>query len=113
MKIDTVYFMIAVAIGLMLSYGLWSMAGELATFIAIGSVVYLCITLGMALGVRHENPRARTNLSIASILFFIIGLAINVGFCFAGNIPVIYLMVSAISFLIYLAAVNFIHNAKQ
>lgn len=113
MKIDNVYFMIAVAIGMLLSYGLWSMAGELSTFIAIGSVVYLCITLGMAMGVRHDNPRTRTNLSMVSLSFFVVGLAINVVFCFVGNAPVLYMLVTAISFLVYLAVANFIQNARQ
>lgn len=113
MKIDKVYFMIAVAIGMLLSYGLWSMAGTLSTFIAIGSLVYLCITLGMTMGVRHDNPRTRMNLSIVSATFFMIGLVSNVVFCFAGNVPVMYMMVTAISFLIYLAIANFIQNVKQ
>ena len=113
MKIDSVYFMIAVAIGLVLSYGLWSMAGELSTFIAIGSAVFLCVTLGMAMGVRHDNPRTRTNLSILSGAFFLIGLVINFAFCFSGNMPVPYIMTSAISFLAYLAITNFIQNARQ
>lgn len=113
MKIDTVYFVIAVAIGLLLSYGFWSIAGELSTYIAIGSMVFLCITLGMAMGVRHENPRTRTNLSVLSSIFFLIGLGINTAFCFLGNIPVVYIMVSAISFLSYLAITNFIQNVRQ
>jgi hypothetical protein len=113
MKIDSVYFMIAVAIGMLLSYGLWTMAGEMSTFIAIGSVVYLCITLGMAMGVRHDNPRTRVNLSMVSVTFFALGFAINVVFCFVGNAPVTYMLATAISFLIYLAVANFIQNAKQ
>jgi hypothetical protein len=112
MRIDTVYFMIALAIGLLLSYGLWFMADVLAVYIAIGSAIYLCITLGMTVGVRHDNPRTRTNLSALSGVFFVIGLVINVLFGMAGNIPVIYIMVSAISFLIYLGTVHFIGNAN-
>lgn len=113
MKIDSVYFMIAVAIGLFLSYGLWSMAGELSTFIAIGSLIFLCCTLGMAMGVRHDNPRTRTNLSMLSGTFFLVGLGINFVFCFVGNMPVLYIMVNAILFLTYLAITNFIQNARQ
>lgn len=113
MKIDLLYFMIAVAIGLLLSYGLWSMAGDFSTFIAIGSLIFLCCTLGMAMGVRHDNPRTRTNLSILSGTFFLVGLVINFVFCFAGNVPVLYIMANAIMFLIYLAIANFIQSAKQ
>lgn len=110
MRIDAVYFMIAVVIGLTLSYGLWSISGELADFVALGSVIYLCSTLGLAFGVRHENSRTRINLSVLSWLFFFIGLGINFAFCYAGNIPVAYLMVNAISFLVYLGFVNFIEK---
>ncbi len=113
MRIDLFYFMIATAIGLLLSYGLWSMAGILSTFIVIGSVIYLCTTLVMVMSVRHENPRIRTNLSTLSGMFFVIGLASNAAFCFVGNVPVIYMMVNAISFLIYLAFINSILNARQ
>ena len=113
MRIDTVYFMIAVAISLVLSYGLWSLAGDLALFIAIGSAIYLGVTLGMAIGVRHENSRARANLSVLSGVFFCVGLVINVGFSFANNIPVLYIMASAISFLVYLGTAYFLQNATQ
>ena len=113
MNIDKVYFMITVAIGLLLSYGFWSMAGELSTFIAIGSAVFLCVTLGMAMGVRHDNPRTRTNLSVLSGAFFFVGLGVNTVFCFTGYVPVLYIMVSAICFLIYLAVTNFIQTARQ
>lgn len=111
MRIDAVYFMIAVVVGLILSYGLWNISGELASFIAIGSVIYLCSTLGLAFGVRHENSRTRVNLSALSGIFFFIGLGINLFFSFAGNAPVLYLVLNALSFLIYLALVKFIENA--
>lgn len=110
MRIDAVYFIIAVLIGLILSYGLWNISGELADFIALGSVIYLCSTLGLAFGVRHKNSRTKINLSVLSWFFFFIGLAINFAFCFAGNIPVAYLMVNAITFLFYLGFVNFIEK---
>lgn len=113
MKIDLIYFMIAMAIGLLLSYGLWSMAGLLSAFILIGSAIYLCTTLVMIMSVRHENPRTTTNLSVLSSTFFVIGLVSNAAFCFAGNIPVIYMMVNASSFLVYLAVVNVTLDARQ
>ena len=113
MKFDIVYSMIAVTIGLLFSYGLWSMAGPLSAFILIGSAIYLCATLVMIVGVRHENSRTTTNLSVLSGTFFVIGLAINIAFCFVGYAPVIYMMVSAISFLVYLAALNALINTRQ
>ena len=112
-KVDTVYFLIAVAAGLVLSYGLWSIAGELSAFIAIGSMVYLCSTLGMMIGVRHEYSRTRTNLGVLSGVFFVIGVSINVAFSYAGYAPVFYILVSSLSFLAYLLLANFILNAKQ
>lgn len=113
MRIDTVYFMIAAAIGLLLSYGLWAMADGLAIYIAIGSAIYLCTTLGMMMGVRHDNPRTRTNVSVLSGVFFAIGLVLNVIFSVMGSFPVIYIMVSAISLLVYLGAVHFISSANS
>jgi len=113
MKIDGVYFLIAVTAGLLISYGFWSQAEELSVFIAVGSALYICSTLGMMIGVRHENSRARVNLSILSGIFFVVGLIINWFFVYAGYIPVAYIMTSALSFLVYAALVNFIHNAAQ
>lgn len=113
MKIDLLYFTIAIAIGLLFSYGLWSMAGILAIFIAIGSAIYLCTTLVMLMSVRHESSRTQANIIALSGTFFLIGLSINAIFCFASNIPVIYMTVTAISFLIYIAIINFILNAHQ
>lgn len=113
MKIDSVYFLIAVTAGLLISYGFWSQAGELSGYIAIGSAVYLCSTLGMMIGVRHENSRTRINLSTLSGVFFLIGLIINWFFGFAGNIPVAYIMTSTLSFLVYAALANFLLNARQ
>lgn len=113
MKIDNVYFIIAIAAGLLISYGLWSLAGELASFIAFGSAIFLCSTLGLMFGIRHENPRVRFNLSTLSGVFFLIGLVINVVFCFTGNIPVPYILVSGLTFLSFLLLINFIQNARQ
>jgi hypothetical protein len=113
MRIDGVYFTIAVAIGLLLTYWLWSVADTLATYIAFGSAIYLCVTLGMAVGVRHDNQRTRTNVSILSMVFFGIGLGLNLIFCMTGNDPVIYILSNAISFLVYLGAVHLIASAQQ
>jgi hypothetical protein len=113
MKIDSVYFLIAVTAGLLISYGFWSQAGELSGYIAIGSALYLCLTLGMMIGVRHENSRTRVNLSTLSGLFFVIGLIINWFFVYAGYIPVAYIMTTTLSFLVYAGLVNFIQNASQ
>jgi len=113
MKIDGVYFLIAVTVGLLVSYGFWSQAGELSGFIAVGSAVYLCSTLGMMIGVRHENSRTRVNLSTLSGVFFVIGIIINWLFVFAGYIPVSYIMTSTLTFLGYVALVNFIQNTRQ
>ena len=113
MKIDGVYFLIAVTAGLLISYGFWSQAGELSGFIAVGSAVYLCSTLGMMIGVRHENSRTRVNLSTLSGVFFVLGIVINWLFVFAGYIPVSYIMTSTLTFLVYVALVNFIQNTRQ
>lgn len=113
MKIEPVNFLISIAIGGLISYGLWSIAGNLASFIAIGSLIFLCGTLVVALGVKHENARTRMNLSSLSVLAFIVGLGLNLLFCFVDAWPVVYVLVTSISFLLYLLTVNFIANARQ
>jgi len=113
MRIDPLRILIAVAISLLISYGLWSMSTGMATYVLAGSLIYLSVTLSGAMGLKIEDVRPGINLSICSYLFFAIGLIINLIFSFAENARVAYILTSAISFFLYVLIADFLLSSRQ
>jgi hypothetical protein len=113
MKIHPVNFMIAVAVSALVAYGLWSIDGPLKNFVAVGSFVFFAGTLTPCMGINYERARNAINLRIVSIVFFVIGAVLNATFSFIDVSQTAYILVIAISFLIYIFLANAIYNAKQ
>jgi hypothetical protein len=113
MKLHAVNFMIAVAVSALIAYGLWSLDGPLKNFVAVGAFVFLAGTLVPCMGIEHEQARNAANLRIVCLLFFAIGVVLNVAFSFVGASQTVYILVCAIAFLIYVFLANAIYNARQ
>ncbi len=113
MQIHPANFLIAVAISALIAYGLWSMDGSLKAYVAIGSFAYCAGTLGPAIGINLEFARNATNLRVVCVVFFMIGLALNLTFALIGSSQTLYILICAISFLVYVFLANSLYNAKQ
>lgn len=113
MRINTVNFMIAIAVSSLIAYGFWNIGGELRTFVAAGSFVYLAGTLGAAIGLDFDIARNGTNLRVVCGVFFVFGLILNYFFGAFGSSQTLYIMTNAITFLIFIFLGNTIYNARQ
>lgn len=113
MKLHVVNFMVAVSISALVAYGLWSMDGELKNFVAVGSFVFMAGTLVPSMGIDFESARRAVNLRAVCGIFFAIGLGINAAFSLVGASQTAYVLVNAITFLIFVVIANSIYNANQ
>ena len=113
MRINTVNFMIALAVSSLIAYGFWSIGGELQSYVAVGSFVYMAGTLGAAIGLDFDFARNGTNLRVVCGVFFVFGILLNFGFGTFGSSQTLYIVTNAITFLIFILLGNTIYNARQ
>jgi hypothetical protein len=113
MRINSVNFLVAIAISALMAFGLWSLDGELKNYVAVGAFVFLSGTLAPGIGIEYELARRAVNLRIASIVFFMIGLLINGAFSLINFSSTAYTIISAVVFLVYVLLANAIYSAKQ
>lgn len=114
MKIKTVPAIIAFAISLLISYGLYNFhIGENKVLLSVGSFIFLAFTLIFAIGVSFELSRTAINIKVLSWFFFFIALASNLIFTFLLFFVPIYIVVNGILILIFLLIVYLLNKAKQ
>jgi len=113
MTIKPTNFIIAIAVSGLISYGISQMASVFSEIVGIGTFIYSSGTLGIALGVKHDNPRAQINLSALSGMFFLGGLVFSVAFSYLKFNPVPYVIIMAVGFLFYLLLVNYLGKTTQ
>ena len=113
MRVNPINFAVALGIAALLAYGFWSIESALRNFIAVGSFVYLSGTLLPAMGIVFELPRRTVNLRLVCMLFFVLGLVINGAFAAIDFSSVAYVIVSAVTFLLFIFIANAIYAARQ
>jgi FtsH-binding integral membrane protein len=113
MKINPFAFLISVFFSAILAYGLYRIAGPLATYVAIGGFAYFAGTLAPMTAIDFEYMRSGINLKALSGVFFVIGLALNSSFSLFFESATAYIVISALSFLLFLGLANAIHNMRQ
>ena len=105
--------LIALTISALIAYGLWAAGDDLKNYVGIGCFAYLAGTLCPAIGIQYEFQRSALNLRVVCGVFFVLGLAVNIGFALMGSSPTAYILTSAISFLVYLFLGNIIYGTRQ
>jgi hypothetical protein len=114
MKINFVQTIIAVALSLLISYGLFSFhANENKVLLSIGSFVFLSVTLSMTIGATFEFPRTTTNVRVISGIFFGIALLSNLIFTFLNFLVPTYIVVNGILLLLFILIAYSVNKAKQ
>ena len=113
MKINPVNVFIAVLLAAVISYGLWSIGGALHNYVAVGGFVFLAATLLPLLLGGYASERRGVNLRVVSGVFFFVALVLNSLFAVVDLSATLYIVVSAILFLIYLLLANSVYNARQ
>src|SRR5574344_1541383 len=103
MKINFVQTIIAIAVSLLIAYGLYSFHdSENKILLSAGSFVFLSATLILTIGTSFELPRTTTNIRVLSGVFFVVALISNLIFTFlAFSIPS-YVITNGILLLVFL-----------
>ena len=109
MRLNPVNALIAVLLGAVLSYGLWS----LRNYVAAGSAIFFIATLLPLLLGGYASARRGVNLRVVSGVFFGIALGLNTLFAIFDLSATAYIVISAVLILVYLLLANAIFNARQ
>ena len=114
MKINFVETIIAIAVSLLIAYGLYSFHdSENKILLSAGSFVFLATTLILTIGTSFELPRTTTNVRVVSGIFFAVALISNLIFTFiAFSIPS-YVITNGILLLVFILIAYSINKAKQ
>ena len=114
MKINFVQTIIAIAVSLLIAYGLYSFHdSENKVLLSLGSFVFLATTLVITIGVNFEQSRTTTNVRVVSGIFFAIALASSLIFSFFMFSTPSYIITNGILLLIFVLIVYSINKAKQ
>ena len=114
MKINFVQTIIAIAVSLLIAYGLYSFHdSENKILLSVGSFVFLATTLILTIGTSFELPRTTANVRVVSGIFFVVALISNLIFTFiAFSIPS-YVITNGILLLVFILIAYSINKAKQ
>lgn len=114
MKINFVQTIIAIAVSLLIAYGLYSFHNsENKILLSAGSFVFLATTLVLSIGTSFSLPRTTTNVRVVSGIFFAVALISNLIFTFISFSIPIYIITNGILFLVFILIANSIYEAKQ
>jgi hypothetical protein len=114
MKINFVPTIIAIAVSLLISYGLYSFnSTQNKILLSAGSFMFLATALVMTIGISFELPRTTTNVRAVSGLFFTIALIGNLIFTFINFSIPSYVIINGILLLVFLLIAYSINKAKQ
>lgn len=113
MKLYPVNLAVAMLLSAVLAYGLWSAAGYLQYYVAIGGFVFFVLTLVPAIGILIDSGRRATNFKIVCALFFVVALLSNIIFSFMPASETVYLVFHGVVFLIYVFLANAVFSMRQ
>jgi len=114
MKINFVQTIIAIAVSLLIAYGLYSFHdSENKTLLSLGSFILLAVTLVITIGVNFEQSRTTTNIRVVSGIFFVLAFISNLIFSFFTFSTPSYIIINGILLLIFVLIIYSIYKAKQ
>ena len=114
MKLNVVQTIIAIAVSLLIAYGLYSFHdSENRLLLSLGSFVFLATTLVTTIGVNFEQSRTTTNIRVVSGIFFTIAFVSNLIFSISKFSPPSYVIINGILLLIFVLIAYSINKAKQ
>jgi hypothetical protein len=114
MKINFVQTIIAIAVSLLIAYGLYSFhESENKLLLSAGSFVFLAVTLILTIGTSFELPRTTANVRVVSGIFFAIALISNLVFTFLNFSVPSYIIINGILLLVFILIIYSINKSKQ
>lgn len=114
MKLNFITTIIAIAVSLLIAYGLYSCHNfENKILLSAGSFVFLATALVMTIGASFKLPRTSTNIKVVSGIFFAIALISNLIFTFINFSVPSYIIINGILILVFILIVYSTNKAKQ
>ena len=114
MKINFVQSIIAIAVSLLIAYGLYSFhSSENKILLSVGSFVFFATTLLFTIGTSFQLPRTTTNVRVVSGIFFVVALISNLVFTFITFSVPSYVITNGILLLVFILIAYSINKAKQ
>ena len=114
MKISYAQTTIAVAVSLLIAYGLYSFHdSENRIVLSIGSFVSLATALVLTIAAGFELPRTTANIRVVSGSFFAIALVSNLIFTFVDYSVPSYVVVNGLLLLVFISIVYSMYKAKR
>lgn len=114
MKINFLQTIIAIAVSLLIAYGLYSFHdSENKILLSAGSFLFLATTLVINIGTSFQLPRTTTNVRVVSGFFFAVALISNLIFTFIKFSVPSYVITNGILLLVFILITYSINNAKQ
>lgn len=114
MKINFVQSIIAIAVSLLIAYGLYSFhESENKVLLNLGSFIFLAVTLVLTIGTTFELPRTTSNIKVVSSIFFVIALLSNLIFTFIRFSIPSYVITNGILLLVFILITYSIKKANQ
>ena len=114
MRMNFVQTSIAIAVSLLIAYGLYSFHdSENKLLLSAGSFLFLSVTLIFAIGTTFEQPKTTTNIKVVSGLFFTIAIIINIIFAFINFSIPSFIITNGILLLVFILLAFLIYSAKQ
>ena len=114
MKINFVQTIIAIAVSLLIAYGLYSFHdSENKILLSVGSFVFLATALVMTIGTSFELPRTTANIRVVSGIFFAIAMITNLIFTFINFSVPSYVIINGVLLLVFILIAYSINKVKQ
>ena len=114
MKLNFITTIIAIAVSLLIAYGLYSFHdSENKILLSAGSFVFLAITLVFSIGTSFQLPRTTTNIRVVAGIFFAVALISNLIFTFIAFSVPSYVITNGILLLVFILIAYSINKAKQ
>jgi hypothetical protein len=114
MKLKFVPALIALAISALIAFAMYSLTiGPTKQLVALGSFLFVAVTLITAIGVSYEHKRTGTNVRALSMVFFFMALASNVGSIYFSFSQAAYIIINGILLLVFILISYAIVGAKQ
>ncbi|MGZ5198827.1 MAG: hypothetical protein ACXWC4_03575 [Telluria sp.] len=114
MKIHPLNCLIAVLLGALLTYGIAAIdSNTMKATVAVGCFLFLVTTLAGGVGITFERSRAGANVRIVSMVFFVLGLFLNLFFAMFAPYQTSYIITSGVLFLVYVLIAQAIFTSAR
>ncbi len=113
MRINMGNLLVGTGISGLLAYGVWSIDGDLKSYVGIGSLVYFLVTLGPAIGFNYAFIRNARVLRIVCALFFLAGCLFHPLYAAFGRSSTFYVVSTSVATLSFIFLANAIYSAEQ